>query len=160
MVFLGLGSNLGDRAANITAAVTLLDQWPGIKVSRWSSLYETEPFGYKEQPDFLNAVAAVETVLSPEELLSACLQIEQQLGRQRDVLWGPRIIDIDLLLFGTESRNSPELMLPHPYLAQRRFVLLPLAEICNTVVLGGKTPAQLLAECTDSGKVILYKKSE
>ncbi len=160
MVFLGLGSNLGDRAANIAAAVALLDQWPGIKVSRCSSLYETEPFGYKEQPDFVNAVVAVETVLEPEELLAVCLQIERQLGRQRDILWGPRLIDIDLLLFGQETRNSQMLMLPHPYLAQRRFVLLPLAEICNTAVLGGKTPAQLLAECTDSGNVVLYKKPE
>lgn len=160
MIFLGLGSNLGDRAANITAAVALLDQCSGIKVKHRSSLYETEPFGYKAQPDFLNAVVAIETLLAPEELLAACLQIEQQLGRRRDVFWGPRTIDIDLLLFGQEKRNSPELMLPHPYLAQRRFVLLPLAEICNTVVLGGKTPAQLLTECTDSGKVILYKKTE
>ena len=90
MVFLGLGSNLGDRAANIAAAVALLDQWPGIKVSRCSSLYETEPFGYKEQPDFVNAVVAVETVLEPEELLAVCLQIERQLGRQRGVnRWHP-----------------------------------------------------------------------
>lgn len=160
MVFLGLGSNLGERRENVLAAIRRLAACPGIRVEKVSSLYETEPFGYKEQADFINAVVQIATDLSPLELLRSCQRIEAGLGRKREIHWGPRSIDIDILLFDDVEVQTAELTLPHPYLAQRRFVLLPLAELTEAPLLNGLSAAQLLQQCQDPGAVAMYESKE
>ncbi|MBV9850003.1 MAG: 2-amino-4-hydroxy-6-hydroxymethyldihydropteridine diphosphokinase [Armatimonadetes bacterium] len=127
--YVGLGANLGDREAAIEAALRALHWPPDVMVVRRSSLYETAPVGVTDQPDFLNAVAELRTTLSPRELLARILQLERQLGRVRTQRWGPRVIDIDILLYGDEALAEPGLTVPHPRMAERAFVLRPLAEI-------------------------------
>jgi 2-amino-4-hydroxy-6-hydroxymethyldihydropteridine diphosphokinase len=129
-IFLSLGSNLGDRKLNLTRAVTSLQTSGRLRVVGTSSLYETEPVGREDQPWFLNAVVRAETVLSPHELLALLKGVERQLGRgagsQR---CGPRTIDLDILLYGSQTVSSPDLIIPHPGLEKRRFVLEALAEL-------------------------------
>lgn len=140
--YLGLGSNLGDRLTNLQRAVDLFAA-AGIRVRRSSRVYETDPVG-PPQPDFLNAVVEVETDLSPRELLRTCLGIEVQLGRVRDERWGPRTIDIDLLTYGRERIEEPDLVVPHPRMHERGFVLVPLGELDPDPPLpGGRTVAGL-----------------
>lgn len=127
IAYIGLGSNLGDKEANCRKAIALLAK--SSRVVRASSLYCTEPMGYREQDDFVNAVVELETGLSPEALLQQCRAIEEELGRVRTVRWGPRTIDVDILLYGTTTIETPELTIPHPLLHTRRFVLVPLCEI-------------------------------
>lgn len=126
---IGLGTNTGDREKNLQSAVDALSLLPGTKVTDISPVYETEPVGYADQPDFLNAVACVETELSPRALLGACLGIEAALGRVRLFRNGPRVIDLDLLLYEGVTTRSDELTLPHPRMGERAFVLCPLADI-------------------------------
>ena len=130
LVFLGLGGNLGDRDANLREALTRLDATKDIRVLRVSSFYETEPVG-PPQPRYLNAACAVETTLSPEELLDAIHRVEDDMGREREVQdrWGPRNIDVDLLFYGDETINSDCLTVPHREGHTREFVLRPMAEI-------------------------------
>lgn len=129
-VLLGLGSNMGRRERNITAALQALETTRDVEVARVSSLYETEPVGGPEdQPRYLNAAAHLRTALPPERILAVCRHIEDTLGRKRDIPWGPRTIDLDILCYGAEIRSTPELMIPHPMMHERRFVLEPLAEI-------------------------------
>jgi len=128
-VYLGLGANLGDRAANLAAAIHMLAERPGVRVIRRSSLYETSPVGPDGQPDFLNSVLEAETTLGPLDLLASLKQIERALGRQPGPRWGPRPIDLDILLFGERQISSPDLTVPHPRLWDRLFVLEPLAEL-------------------------------
>jgi 2-amino-4-hydroxy-6-hydroxymethyldihydropteridine diphosphokinase len=130
-VYVGLGANLGDREATIRRAVQLLGAEPGIEVVAVSSLRETEPVGYADQPSFLNGAAALETELSPRVLLDRLLVVEQRLGRTRGTgpRYGPRTIDLDLLLYGDEMVEGPGLTVPHPRLAERRFALEPLSEL-------------------------------
>jgi 2-amino-4-hydroxy-6-hydroxymethyldihydropteridine diphosphokinase len=125
--FLGLGSNLGDRLANLTQAVRAL-ALSGMTVVRTSRVYETAPVG-PPQPDYLNAVAEVETDLSARELLEVCLGVERQMGRVRAERWGPRVIDVDLLTYGRETIDEPGLTVPHPRMHERAFVLAPLLEL-------------------------------
>ena len=127
--YLGFGSNLGDRRANIDEAIRRLGATEGIRVMKVSSMYDTEPVGGPPQPNYLNAACEVETELSPHELLRAALAIEDAMGRRREVHWGPRNIDIDLLLCGDTVIEDADLTLPHPLMADREFVLRPLAEI-------------------------------
>jgi 2-amino-4-hydroxy-6-hydroxymethyldihydropteridine diphosphokinase len=127
--FLGLGSNVGDRLANLSRAVGLLCAEDGVRVRRSSRVWETDPVGGPPQPDFLNAVVEVETVLSPRELLAVCHRVESALGRVRDVQWGPRTIDVDLLLFDDRVVADPDLVVPHPRMTERAFVVLPLLEL-------------------------------
>lgn len=153
MIFIGLGSNLGNRKQQLEDAVRELDAC-GVHTVRRSSVYETEPFGVKDQPEFLNMVIAVETSLSPEELLDTCLAVEKKLGRVRHRYWGERTIDIDLLTYHHEVRRTTRLRLPHMYLAMRKFVLIPLAEIAGEEKIQyGKTASELLAACRDTGAV-------
>jgi 2-amino-4-hydroxy-6-hydroxymethyldihydropteridine diphosphokinase len=126
-VYIGLGSNLGDRKANLSEAVRLLGELGS--VVRQSNIMETEPWGYTDQPMFLNMAVALETGLAPLELLKATQRIEKQMGREPSVQWGPRLIDIDMLMYGDIHLNTPELTLPHPRMAERDFVMIPLGEI-------------------------------
>ena len=126
--FLGLGSNLGDRLEHLERAVRLLAA-RGIPVVRSSRVYETEPVGGPEQPDYLNAVVEVNAEGSARELLDTCLEIERELGRARDERWGPRVIDIDVLTFGDREISEPGLEVPHPRMHERGFVLVPLLEL-------------------------------
>lgn len=132
--FLGLGSNLGDRAYYLRKALEALT-CPGIKIQAISRIYETEPWGVREQPEFWNQVAELETTLEPLELLHVCQEIESRLGRERKEHWGPRTIDIDLLIYDNRESKSEELILPHPYLEERAFVLAPLREIAPELIL-------------------------
>jgi len=153
-IYLSLGSNIGDRAANIARAVSALAQH-GVRVTRQSSLYETEPVDFREQDWFLNSVVEAETDLTPGEVMDALLRIERSLGRRRLVPKGPRLIDMDILLFGSSIVRTPELEIPHPRMAERRFVLVPFNEIAPGAwhpVLK-KTIAELLAEVPDPSEV-------
>jgi 2-amino-4-hydroxy-6-hydroxymethyldihydropteridine diphosphokinase len=127
-VYLSLGSNLGDREANLRSAIAALSLG-GVRVKQVSSIYETEPVDYLDQPWFLNCVLGVETDLQPHVLLLALRAIESQLGSQKEFAKGPRKIDLDILLYGSETIATPDLQVPHPRMLQRRFVLTPLAEI-------------------------------
>lgn len=141
--FLGLGSNLGDRLANLQAAADLLGAREGIRVVRSSRVYETSPVG-PPQPDYLNAVLEVRTALRPRELLRACLEVEDRLGRVRSLRWGPRTVDVDLLAHGGERVEEPDLVVPHPRLAERAFVLVPLLELAPDLSLPGIGPLAAL----------------
>ena len=145
--FLGLGSNLGDRGSSIREAVDRLDKLSGTRVVKVSSLYETAPVGYEEQPDFLNAVVQVQTELSPTELLRAVLGIEHDMGRVRSLRWGPRVIDIDILLYDNVTIRTADVEIPHPRMAERAFVIAPLAEIAPDIRLpDGRTPPEVLGD--------------
>jgi 2-amino-4-hydroxy-6-hydroxymethyldihydropteridine diphosphokinase len=135
--FIGLGSNLGDREAMIRQALEALAALPQTELLRASSLYDTEPVGDVEQPNFLNAVAHVDTSLPARQLLWNLLLIEKRLGRERARRWGPRIIDLDLLLYGNEVIEEADLRVPHPELTRRAFVLVPLVELDATLVHPG-----------------------
>ncbi len=157
--YVSLGSNLGDRALNLLLGVRgMMDA--GLSVTRLSSVYETEPVDVREQPVFLNMVAELAiNIFSPEQTLARLLRVEYALGRRRETLRGPRNIDLDLLLYGTEKRESDFLNLPHPRLHLRRFVLTPLAELAPQLLHPSldKTIAQLLAEVTDHARVKLCR---
>lgn len=147
--FLGLGSNLGDRAHYLEKAVTALSS-PVLKIEATSRIYETEPWGLLDQPLYWNLVIKIETSLEPLELLHVCQEIERQLGRERKQHWGPRTIDIDVLIYDNIVSDSEELILPHPYLEERAFVLVPLREIAPELVLpSGKS----ISEVSGEGKV-------
>jgi 2-amino-4-hydroxy-6-hydroxymethyldihydropteridine diphosphokinase len=158
IAYIGIGSNVGDREVNCRKAIELLAE--SGKVVSVSSLYRTEPVGYHEQEDFINAVAKVETDRTPAELLTVCRAIEDRLGRKRGLRWGPRTADLDILLYGNQVVNQPGLSIPHPRMAVRRFVLIPLVEIAPDSVdpLLHRTAAQLLEELNDRHTVIKCSK--
>ncbi|MBP5199105.1 MAG: 2-amino-4-hydroxy-6-hydroxymethyldihydropteridine diphosphokinase [Schwartzia sp.] len=137
--YLSLGANLGDREETLREAVRRLGAAEGVELTAVSSVYETEPWGKLDQPRFLNLAAAIKTTLTPEELLSLAQGIEKDLGRVRHEHWGARTIDIDILYYEGVEKNAPELTLPHPYMTERAFVLVPLAEIAPTLKVKGKT---------------------
>jgi 2-amino-4-hydroxy-6-hydroxymethyldihydropteridine diphosphokinase len=147
--YVALGANLGDREATIRAALGELDASPGVRVAAVSTLRETDPVGYLDQPRFLNGVAALETTLAAAELLGVLLAVEQRFGRTREGVpaQGPRTLDLDLVLYGSEAIDAPGLTVPHPRLHERRFVLEPLAELDPSLEVPGKGKIQtLLAE--------------
>jgi 2-amino-4-hydroxy-6-hydroxymethyldihydropteridine diphosphokinase len=137
--FLGLGSNLGDRLATLQRAIDLLAAEPGISVRRTSRVWETDPVGGLEQPDFLNVVAQIDTALEPHDLLETVNRIEAALGRTRDIRWGPRTIDIDILLIDGLTIHDERLTVPHPRLHERAFVVMPLLELLPDPVLPNTT---------------------
>jgi 2-amino-4-hydroxy-6-hydroxymethyldihydropteridine diphosphokinase len=143
--YVGVGANLGDRERTIHRAVELLAGEPGIDVVAVSTLRETDPVGYVDQPRFLNGAVAVDTALRPRALLERLLAVERTLGRTREgPRYGPRTIDLDLLLYGEEVVAEPGLRVPHPRLHERRFALEPLAELDRTLVVPGAGPVETL----------------
>jgi 2-amino-4-hydroxy-6-hydroxymethyldihydropteridine diphosphokinase len=142
--YVGIGANVGRRRETIAAALELLEAERGIEVVAVSTLIETDPVGYEKQPRFLNGAVALQTELAPRELLERLLEIEARLGRTRGEgpRFGPRTIDLDLLLYGQETVDEPGLTVPHPRLAERRFALEPLAELDPALEIPGRGPVQ------------------
>lgn len=132
--YLALGSNLGDREDNLNKALQMLSHSEGITVTNVSTFLNTAPVGYTDQPDFLNAVVEIETILEPYALLAVCNEIEQTLKRKRIIHWGPRTIDVDILLFGDLVLEDEKLTIPHPRMLEREFVMKPLCEIAPEAV--------------------------
>lgn len=145
--YVALGSNLGERLQYLKQALELLQQNAGTNITALSAVYETAPVGGPDQDAFLNACAALETALSPTKLLLEMLAIEDKLGRVRKERWGPRVIDLDLLIYDQVRMNTPLLELPHPRLSERDFVLVPLADIAPALIVPGqsKKVADILA---------------
>jgi 2-amino-4-hydroxy-6-hydroxymethyldihydropteridine diphosphokinase len=135
VAFLGLGANLGNRLTNLQAAVDALQTEPGLRVTASSRVWETVPVGGPPQPDYLNAVIRAETDLSARDLLDVARRVEQRMGRVRKERWGARLLDVDILLYDEEQIDEPELVVPHPRMAERAFVLLPLLELDPDPVL-------------------------
>lgn len=141
--YLSLGSNLGDRLGRLREALERLGRLDGVRLERVSAVYETEPVGVKDQPPFLNLAARIETTLEPLQLLDAAKRIEREMGRRPGPRWGPRPVDIDILLHGAAVMETPRLTLPHPAMLGRAFVLVPLAEIAPDLVLpDGRTAGE------------------
>lgn len=155
IAYIGLGSNIGDKLDTLRRAIEMLGR--AGRVSKVSSFYSTEPVGYTDQEDFVNAVVEIHTQLSPLALLACCHVIEDELGRSRLVRWGPRTIDLDILLYGDQVINDTELTIPHALMATRAFVLVPLAEIAPETVhpVLKTTVAQLLHGLRDDHRVSL-----
>lgn len=149
--FLGLGGNLGDPAQSMAAALRMLDASGNAPVVTVSSLYRTPPWGKLDQPDFLNVTAEVATSLAPLELLELCLDVERRLKRVRIERWGPRLIDIDVLLHGDSHVSDAGLELPHPRMLDRAFVMVPLAEIAPELILAGRTTVAWAAALDSTG---------
>ena len=151
IIYLSLGSNLGDRLVNLRTAITLLP--PNIKPLAQSSIYETEPWGFTDQPSFLNLVIKANTVLDPHSLLAYVKGIEVSMGRQKTVRFGPRLIDLDILFYDDLMLDTPELTIPHPRLTDRAFVLIPLAEIAPNLLhpYYRKTIQQLKSSVENTG---------
>ena len=135
--FIGIGTNIGDRKDNLNRAVKLLGENGKTLIKRVSSIYETAPVGYLDQAAFLNIVVEIETVLDPFELMEFTASIEKALGRVRPIKWGPRIIDLDILLYENEVVKTENLIIPHPRIGERAFVLIPLMEIAPEILLNG-----------------------
>jgi 2-amino-4-hydroxy-6-hydroxymethyldihydropteridine diphosphokinase len=148
---IALGSNIGDKAATIRNAIEALDRLPGTAVVAKSAIYRTPPWGITDQDWFANAVVAVDTLLSPDEVLDACLAIEAAMGRIRRERWGPRVIDLDLLSHGETIVKSERLTLPHPRIAERAFVLIPLRDVAPEFRLGGKGITAMLSALDATG---------
>ncbi|MCM3738203.1 2-amino-4-hydroxy-6-hydroxymethyldihydropteridine diphosphokinase [Bacillus cytotoxicus] len=129
VVYIALGSNMGDRYTYLSQAIELLQAHPAIEVESVSSVYETDPVGYTEQEQFLNLVIKVSTNLLPQELLIVTQNVENELGRKREIKWGPRTIDLDILLYNHENIEAENLIVPHPRMFERAFVIVPLMEI-------------------------------
>lgn len=153
-VYLLLGSNVGNRAENLAKAIAFIEERCG-EVFVQSHLYETAAWGNTEQQSFYNQAIGINTDLSAENLLIAVKEIEKEVGRIETIHWGPRVIDIDIILFGNEVIDLPQLKIPHPYMHERRFTLTPLAEIASGAVhpVFNKTVSELLEECADDSEV-------
>ncbi|MDP3393546.1 2-amino-4-hydroxy-6-hydroxymethyldihydropteridine diphosphokinase [Sediminibacterium sp.] len=154
LAYLLIGSNLGDKATYLKNASSYIQQQCG-QIVKQSSFYETEPWGFTEQPSFLNQALCIKTDLAPTHLMRALLQIESLMGRTRTIKMGPRIIDLDILQIDQQIINTPLLQLPHPAMHLRRFALIPMAEIAPTLLhpILNKTMTQLLTACSDETNV-------
>lgn len=159
-VFLSLGSNIEDRLSNIQQAVSYLSLEHEIKIIKTSAFYETEPWGNKDQPWFLNACVALDTSLLPSDLLKLCQKIENKLGRtrQNNEKWLPRTIDIDILMYDDKIISEPDLIIPHPYMHQRAFVLVPMLEVKADLIhpVFNKTISELYDDLDELEDVFLY----
>jgi 2-amino-4-hydroxy-6-hydroxymethyldihydropteridine diphosphokinase len=134
IAYLSLGSNIGDRFYYLRRSVQLLKETGSIRVNQVSSVYETDPVGYVDQAAFLNIVVELETQLTPHELLKKCNEVEEELGRTREIRWGPRTVDLDILLYNEEIMKTEDLIIPHPRMTERSFVLVPLVELNSELV--------------------------
>lgn len=134
-VYIGLGTNVGDRESNLKDAISELAAVPEIEIVSLSSIYETNPVGYLEQGKFLNMVVCINTTFDAQTLLVTCMKIEQNLGRKREIRWGPRTIDLDILLYNQENIVTENLIVPHPRIMERAFVAIPLVEIDKDITL-------------------------
>jgi 2-amino-4-hydroxy-6-hydroxymethyldihydropteridine diphosphokinase len=154
-IFIGLGSNLGDRMYYLHQALVEIANSRQIIIKKYSSVYETEPVGKKEQPQFLNMVAELESTLLPQDLLQRLKEIENTLGRTHSEHWGPREIDLDILYYGNEVFNGEKLRLPHPEIVNRRFVLVPMEEIAGEFLDPKQclSMKELLQHCSDTRTV-------
>jgi len=150
-VYLSLGGNLGDPARSMGAALRILDADDSTRVVAVSSLYRTPPWGKLDQPDFLNAAAEISTTLAPRALLELCLDAERKLKRVREERWGPRLIDIDILVYGERIIHETGLEVPHPRMLERAFVLAPLAEIAPSLAVGGRSVSERLNSVDAAG---------
>ena len=150
-VYISIGSNIEDRAQHLKDAIQALHTYGDVTVVATSSIYETAPVGYTDQADFLNVVIHVQTELDPIQLLTTCQQIEQEQGRVRDIRWGPRTVDLDILLYNEENIEMDNLIVPHPRMHERAFVLIPLLEIAPKVIhpVTGKQYSQEAAVMDD-----------
>ncbi|MCI2256878.1 2-amino-4-hydroxy-6-hydroxymethyldihydropteridine diphosphokinase [Domibacillus sp. PGB-M46] len=135
--YLSLGTNMGNREEQLREAVRQLQEQKNLQLLAVSSVYETDPVGFTDQPSFFNIVVKLKTSMTPYELLAACQEIENKLGRERIVRWGPRTIDLDILLYNHDNIESDSLIIPHPRMIERAFVLIPLAEIDTAIMLPG-----------------------
>ncbi|MCX7747354.1 MAG: 2-amino-4-hydroxy-6-hydroxymethyldihydropteridine diphosphokinase [Clostridia bacterium] len=156
-VFLSLGSNIGSREKNLLDAVRQISQMEGTDVKKLSNIYETDPVGYEDQDRFLNMAVWIETSLEPLELLEKILGIESVLKRVREIRWGPRTIDIDILLYGDRHIDLPQLTVPHPRMFERAFVLVPLKELLGKKNIGFDID-NLINLCNDKWGIKLYKR--
>jgi 2-amino-4-hydroxy-6-hydroxymethyldihydropteridine diphosphokinase len=152
---IGLGSNVGDKTANISRAIEMLTDRDDIRLARSSRIYRTAPWGKLDQDWFANACIAVKTELSAEALLERCLGVEQLMKRVRVEHWGPRVIDVDVLIYRDQVSMNPSLMLPHPRIMERGFVLVPLMDIAPTLTIAGRAIADGLARVNHSDVVPL-----
>lgn len=151
--YLGLGSNIGNTKDNLDSAIKILNESKNCNILQVSSFYKTKPVGVTNQPDFLNAVVKIETQLSPEELLKLINSIENKLGRIRTIKWGPRTIDIDILIYGNIIINKENLVIPHPAMMERSFVLEPLSEIePNMIMPNGENISDVLGRIRKTDK--------
>lgn len=146
---LGLGSNIGDKPTNIRQALALLEARKAVEITRVSSIYRTAPWGYLDQDAFANACALARTRLTPAALLAEAKAIEMEMGREKTVRWGPRLIDIDILFYGDLPLAEPDLILPHKELFNRAFVLVPLSEVAPDLKIGGRPVAEAAAALND-----------
>lgn len=151
--FIALGSNLDDPAAHVREGIADLGRLPETRVTRASALYGSAPVGYRDQPDFINAVAEIETRLEPRPLLEALFQIEKRHGRTRGVRNGPRTLDLDIAVYGDRVVREPGLIVPHPRLHERAFVIIPLAEVAPQLIIPGLGSVSRLLERMDAGSV-------
>ena len=151
--YIALGGNLGDREKNFSEALAGLQSFPTLRLKRGSPVYETPPMGPAGQDRYWNAVVEVEADLNPEDLLTICLEVEERLGRVRGERWGPRIIDLDLLLYGDLEWKSDRLILPHPEIAKRAFVLQPLVDLIPNGLLNGQRIDDLLSLVSTEGMI-------
>jgi 2-amino-4-hydroxy-6-hydroxymethyldihydropteridine diphosphokinase len=160
-IYLSLGSNVGDRKENLRAAIAALAN-AAVRVTRVSPFYETEPVDFLEQPWFLNCVLEAETELEPLALLRALREIESRMGNKKTIAKGPRLIDMDILLYGHETIDAPQLQVPHPRMTERRFVLVPLAEIAPELQhpSWNASVAELLARTVDRSAVQRYREEK
>ncbi len=157
-VYLALGSNLGERENNLRTAVQYISDIGGLNTERLSHVYETEPVGYLEQDRFLNMVMAATTDIEPLELLGKLQGVEDRMGRTREIHWGPRTMDIDMLIYGDKKINLPCLKIPHPQMLKRAFVLIPFRDIYDCPRIYGADINKLIDGCGDRDGVKLYGK--
>ncbi len=137
-VYLGLGSNIGDRLGYLKKAMALIKNFHETELIKISKVYETEPWGYTEQDDYLNLCLEIKTTLSPYKLLTNCQEVEKNLRRERKIKWGPRTIDIDILLYDDLVLEEDDLIIPHPRIQERAFILIPLRDLNNKLMIKGK----------------------
>ncbi|MGM9931603.1 2-amino-4-hydroxy-6-hydroxymethyldihydropteridine diphosphokinase [Pradoshia sp.] len=160
--YIGLGTNLGDRESYLMNAIEELSSHPSNRITAVSSIYETDPWGYEEQGKFLNMVICLQTELSPQDLLACCMYVEKKLGRKREIRWGPRTIDLDILLYNQENIVTENLIIPHPRIMERAFVAIPLVELDKDITLPNmdKPVREVMDDIPDKKGVRVWKQKD